>query len=147
MNWRRSIAKALLSGALLLVFWTPFLTFVVAPLLRAQIQDGVCWAASNLVLSTWYDTSLQQFSEALAYNKDEGNASLHATEKANTLLFILFWMTSIVLICGSVYVARVLDRAGFALNLQRSALAMVFISIIELALFSGVAMRYIPWQF
>lgn len=144
MNMRRMLAKALLNVAFLWLFWTPFLTFFVVPLIKAQIQQGLCWAAYHEVLATWYRPELSQLAEYLNGNKDASD-ELSGTSKSNTLVLVLFWIISSVVIVLCVAGARQLDKGNFWTNVRSGLIILVFISLIEIGMFAGVAMRYNPF--
>lgn len=158
MNYKALCGEALLDSAFLWVFWTPFLTFVVIPLMTAQVKSGICGAVSRSVWQSWYwafTAGDRASREALESAKTASNTDdipdiamhpLQSTVKFNTMLLAVMWLLMVVVVSASVYTSYRLLGSQFFLALQKSALIFVAITVIEAVFFGAVVMQYNPFD-
>lgn len=158
MNYKALCGEALLNSAFLWVFWTPFLTFVVIPLMTAQVKSGICGAVSQLLWQAWYwafSTGTMESREALesaqtASNTDDipdiATHPLQSTVKFNTMLLTTMWTLMVIVVSASVYTSYRLLGAQFFPALRKSALIFIAITVIEAVFFGAVVMQYNPFD-
>ena len=146
---KQAVVDGLLSSAFLWIFWTPFLTFIVAPLVQAQMQQGVCNAVRRSVWAYNYNTPgspVESFVKP--YTNPDAIPAVESqvdttVQKANTFILYSLWMTMLVVVASSFVLSYYLAGGSeFWRALRKNAAFFVIVSIIELTMFASIAMRY-----
>jgi len=152
----KSIVNGLIATSIIWTFWTPFLVFIASPLMNAMIKNFLCHESGWIPYIIYTEAGYKAFNvyndnlpkpPTVAMNMIDQDKTSFIYE--NLPIYLLFALTSVFVIGGSLYSANYLITAY---NLNRASivnfnLMMVpIIFIIELIFFIGVAVGYYPFD-
>jgi hypothetical protein len=109
----KAVVNGLIATSIIWVFWTPFLIFVASPLINAMIKDFVCHMSGRIPGLIYSEGGPQAYE---IYEQNIPNPPTVATKiinqnsntfiSENLVLFIIFGITSVFVIYGSLYFAN-----------------------------------------
>jgi hypothetical protein len=166
------LASGLFTSIALFTLWIPFLTLFGFPLLQAEVQNGLCWKSmmsSKLKYKLTYSLDVirqacinadpSQLDTINAYfgnlydalNAQQSTTTFFETKTDSTNYNIRFWMW-VTLVAAwvfggyGIYYIVTTYRIPVGMFFLRNILAAFGIAFIEMTLFAGVAMQYMPWD-
>ena len=161
------LATGIFTSIGLFTLWVPFLIFLGFPLIQAMIKEGICnfyWGVGQVlpnVLNTLETILTQAYSDkredihtyfsALKQSLNKPPKYSYSTETVahNQLVEVGMWITLVLawLLGGyGIYKILLFYRIPVGTFMLRNIMAAIGIAIIELSLFGGVAMLYLPWD-
>lgn len=169
-----SIVNGLIATAILWTFWTPFIVFLVVPLVNAQIKDQVCELGDKFNIQTNLDMAVDSMYFSKRITKEQWE-TLHAyisryttlPESAltpehkfidtdpSTMSDLNFNLMISMAFAAVVIVTLSMFLVGWMINhynlngphIMRFNLVMALVIVlIEMGFFGTVAMKYVPFD-
>lgn len=146
---QKSIVNGLIATTILWSFWTPFIIFLVVPLVNAQLKEGICEG----LLSYSRGIPPQQ-NPFFSYTDSPAADNLIQQDpqevwENNLTLTSLMIVTAVTVIITCLIVAStIIQRYGLHIGeivLFNVVMALIIV-IIEMGFFAGVAMQYTPFD-
>ena len=171
-----SIVNGLIATSILWIFWTPFVIFLVVPLVNAQIKDVICELGQVTNIQTLSRGVIQQMENEGEINTQQGLYIIHqinesiaafASSSAETditnainkdpseIKSINYSLTMYMAITGGVVVTIAMSLALWAITkynlngphiLEFNLIMALIIMLIEMGFFGLVAMKYVPFK-
>ncbi len=169
-----SIVNGLIATCILWVFWTPFIVFLVVPLVNAQINNQLCEFGRRFNLQTiasdilgtmrserkitdqQYHTAINWIATHAVPPKDSliPELNIMSTDEGriteiNKTLMIAFGFTAIVIVSLCAFlVGWLINRYNLnGPHILKFNLIMAFVIVmIEMGFFGTVAMQYVPFD-
>lgn len=165
-----SIVNGLIATAILWTFWTPFIIFLVVPLVNAQIKNQVCEFASKLNIQGTLITIVEKMQTQGKISKHEASVARQWIESIQTPtpaadeliekdittmsdlnfnLMISMAFAAIVIVSLSMFLVGWMIN-HYNLNgphiMKFNLVMALVIVLIEMTFFGTVAMRYVPFD-
>jgi hypothetical protein len=171
-----SVVNGLIAVTILWIFWTPFIIFLVVPLVNAQLKEAVCLGTHSVrtevggiksdifyKISKFLSESIR-IPESEIYNylnsifpslpNDPGAYAPIAGDVSeitslNMSRYITMTVTAIVvcLIClGLAFTLIQIYSLDYTAIIKFNAVMAIIIMVIEMGFFAGVAMKYISFM-
>jgi len=147
-----AIVNSLITTAVLWTFWTPFIIILAAPLINAQLKDGVCNGLRSVATNP--QTNPMDIYKIPKYQPSVPainvlNLNSQEFKQDNSILTSTFIVTAILVIFGSLIAANRII-VSYNLNWSRivwfNVLMACIIMAIESLFFGFVAVKYVPFD-
>ena len=170
-----SIVNGLIATSILWTFWTPFIVFLVVPLVNAQIKDQICFSVATSNINVPYmirevawqmylngqitmdqNNQIDYFTQTLVVSQSQTDTanSMIATDtkeilglNLNLMISMGFAALVIVVLCMGLVMWMI---GKYNLNgpriLKLNLMMALVIMVVEMGFFGGVAMQYIPFD-
>ncbi len=141
----RGIVNGLIATATLWVFWTPFILGLVVPLVDAQIKGAICFSMGKMAGVFRSTPMLRDFPSSQTIIANDESELLSANKNVYIAMSLTAFVIAATCIAVSVWMIRTYTLDGMKILKFNIVMALAIV-IIEMSLFSGVAMQYSPFD-